>query len=90
MGPWLSRKHFIPLRFPPAAAGVTRGIRATLARIPSQPIHRTLYPSVPRFITCRYTIYCGRPHKMIYTHVVKELRSPARSPRDLLGTGMGR
>ena len=27
---------------------------------------------------------------MVYTHVVKELRNPARSPLDLLGVGAGR
>jgi site-specific recombinase XerD len=27
---------------------------------------------------------------MVYTHVVKELRNPARSPLDLLGVGGGR
>ena len=27
---------------------------------------------------------------MIYTHVVKELRNPARSPLDLLGAAVGR
>jgi integrase len=27
---------------------------------------------------------------MVYTHVVKEFRNPARSPLDLLGVGGGR
>jgi len=33
---------------------------------------------------------CGRPHKMRYTHVVKELRNPARSPVDVLQDRVGK
>ena len=45
-----------------------------------------------RHITATTTqiILCSRPHKMIYTHVVKELRNPARSPLDILRARAGR